>query len=60
MIDGAVASLPARGSPRATNFLLLDRAQWDQSEQAVINAPVGCSIHWMGCVFSFDVRWGSS
>jgi len=44
----------------ATNFLLLDRARWDQNEQAVINAPVGRSIHWMGCVFSFDVRWGSS
>ncbi len=30
-----------------------------QSEPGVTNAPVGCSVHWMGCVFSFNVRWDS-
>jgi hypothetical protein len=29
-----------------------------QSEPATTNAAVGCSVHWMGCDFSFDVRWG--
>jgi hypothetical protein len=31
-----------------------------QSEQAAINAPVGRSVHWMGRVFSFGIRWDSS
>ncbi len=31
-----------------------------QSELTATNAPVGRSIHWMGCVFSFDAGWGSS
>ncbi len=31
-----------------------------QSELVATNAPVGRSVHWMGCVFSFDIRWGSS
>jgi hypothetical protein len=31
-----------------------------QSEPAATNAPVRCSVHWMGCVFSFGARWGSS
>jgi len=30
-----------------------------QSEPAATNAPVGHSVHWMGCVFSFNVKWGS-
>ncbi len=28
-----------------------------QTEPAATNAPVGSSVHWMGCDFSFDVRW---
>jgi hypothetical protein len=28
-----------------------------QSEPTATNAPVGCSIHWMGYGFSFTVRW---
>ncbi len=31
-----------------------------QSEPAATNAPVGRSVHWMGCSFSFGARWGSS
>ncbi len=31
-----------------------------QSEPAATNASVGHSVHWMGCVFSFGTRWGSS
>jgi hypothetical protein len=31
-----------------------------QSELTATNAPVGRSVHWMGCVFSFGARWGSS
>ncbi len=31
-----------------------------QSEPGATNAPVGRSVHWMGCVFSFGARWGSS
>jgi hypothetical protein len=30
-----------------------------QSEPAATNAPVGHSVHRMGCSFSFDLRWGS-
>jgi hypothetical protein len=30
-----------------------------QSEPAVTNAPAGHFVHWMGCVFVFDARWGS-
>jgi hypothetical protein len=30
-----------------------------QSELTATNAPVGRSVHWMGCVFSFDAGWGS-
>ncbi len=26
----------------------------------ITNAPVGRFVHWMGCIFSFNVRWGSS
>jgi hypothetical protein len=35
---------------------------WDlgQSEPAATNAPVGSSVHWMGCIFSFGAGWGSS
>jgi hypothetical protein len=33
---------------------------YGQSEPAATNAPVGRSVHWMGCVFSFGARWGSS
>ncbi len=29
-----------------------------QSEPAATNAPVGRSVHWMGCVFSFGAKWG--
>jgi hypothetical protein len=29
-----------------------------QSEPIATNAPVGHSIHWMGCIISFDIRWG--
>jgi hypothetical protein len=31
-----------------------------QSEPAATNAPVGRSVHWMGCLFSFGARLGSS
>ncbi len=31
-----------------------------QNEPAATNAPVGRSVHWMGCVFSFGAKWGSS
>ncbi len=31
-----------------------------QSEPAATNAPVGRSVHWMGCIFSFGARWGLS
>ncbi len=31
-----------------------------QSEPAATNAPVGRSVQWMDCVFSFGTRWGSS
>jgi hypothetical protein len=31
-----------------------------QSEPAATNAPVGRSVHWMGCIFSFGAGWGSS
>jgi hypothetical protein len=31
-----------------------------QSELAATNAPVGHSIHWMGYIFSFSAKWGSS
>ncbi len=30
-----------------------------QSELTATNAPVGRSVHWMGCVFSFGAEWGS-
>jgi hypothetical protein len=31
-----------------------------QSEPAASNAPVGRSVHWMGCIFSFGAGRGSS
>jgi hypothetical protein len=31
-----------------------------QSELTATNAPVGRSVHWMGCVFSFGAGWGLS
>ncbi len=31
-----------------------------QSELTATNAPVGRSVHRMGCVFSFGAKWGSS
>ncbi len=31
-----------------------------QSDLTATNAPVGRSVHWMGCVFSFGAGWGSS
>jgi hypothetical protein len=31
-----------------------------QSESTATNAPVGRSVHWMGCVFSFGAGWGST
>jgi hypothetical protein len=31
-----------------------------QSEPAATNAPVGRSVHWKGCIFSFGAGWGSS
>ncbi len=31
-----------------------------QSELTATNAPVGRSVHWMPCVFSFGAGWGSS
>jgi hypothetical protein len=31
-----------------------------QSELAPTNAPVGRSVHRMGCVFSFGAEWGPS
>jgi hypothetical protein len=34
--------------------------RYGQSEPAATNAPVGRSVHWMGCVLSFGARWGSS
>ncbi len=30
-----------------------------QSEPAATNAPVGRSVHWMPCIFSFGAGWGS-
>ncbi len=33
--------------------------QKGQSELTATNAPVGRSVHWMGCVFSFGAGWGS-
>ncbi len=33
---------------------------YGQSELTATNAPVGRSVHWMGCVFSFGAEWGSS
>ncbi len=33
---------------------------YGHSEPAATNAPVGGSVHWMGCIFSFSARWGSS
>ncbi len=35
-------------------------AHYGQSELTATNAPVGRSVHWMGCVFSFGAGWGSS
>jgi len=32
--------------------------QMGQSELTATNAPVGRSVHWMGCVFSFGAGWG--
>jgi len=32
----------------------------DHSELVATNALVRHFVHWMGCVFSFNVRWGSS
>jgi hypothetical protein len=37
-----------------------DGHKWGQSELAPTNAPVGRSVHRMGCVFSFGAGWGSS
>jgi hypothetical protein len=31
-----------------------------QSEPTATNAPIGRFVHWMGCVYSFDVSWDSS
>ncbi len=31
-----------------------------QNELVATNALVCCSIHWMGCIYSFGTRWGSS
>ncbi len=31
-----------------------------QNELATTNAPIGRSVHWMDCVFSFNAKWGSS
>jgi hypothetical protein len=31
-----------------------------QNEAITTNAPVGYTVHWMGCVFSFNIKWGSS
>jgi len=49
------------------NMPCLIRPQWTsthqctgQSELTATNAPVGRSVHWMGCVFSFGAGWGSS
>jgi hypothetical protein len=30
-----------------------------QSEPTATNAPIGRSVHWMPCIFSFGARWGS-
>ncbi len=40
-----------------TSFILDELGQ--NEPVAKRNALVGCSVHWMGCVFSFDARWGS-
>jgi len=43
-------------------MLLLEGPNLDklgQSELTATNAPVGRSVHWMGCVFSFGAGWGS-
>ncbi len=31
-----------------------------QSEPTATNASIGHFVHWMGCIFSFDTKWGSS
>ncbi len=31
-----------------------------QSKPTTTTAPVGRSVHWMGCIFSFSAGWGSS
>ncbi len=46
-------------------FVMLCKTSFDivslgQSELTATNAPVGRSVHWMGCVFSFGAGWGSS
>jgi len=41
-----------------TNFILDELGQNEPTVKR--NALVGRSVHWMGCVFSFDARWGSS
>ncbi len=35
-------------------------AKLGQSELVTTNAPFGHFIHWMGCIFSFSIIWGSS
>jgi hypothetical protein len=41
-------------------LLIITWVYMGQSELAPTNAPVGRSVHRMGCVFSFGAGWGSS
>jgi hypothetical protein len=36
------------------------QAPMNQLPVTAINAPVGHSVRWMGCIFSFNIKWGSS
>ncbi len=43
-------------------FALVGKANklsFNHSEPAATNAPIGRFVRWMGCIFSFDTKWGS-
>jgi hypothetical protein len=49
-------------SPGLTTFQELGYLIGDPGPEwtSTHHEPVPCSVHWMGCVFSFGIRWGSS
>jgi hypothetical protein len=60
-----ISFLNAQKSFRLRRHFLAEASSWSvietgQSEPAATNAPVGRSVHWMGCIFSFGAGWGSS